>query len=82
MVVLEKSMKPSVALITQTIDGRQMGTALVARKCVEVLLKHRDEFDLTFVHYEKSDDPIYGHGIREIVVPQLRFRLLNRRFSG
>jgi len=73
-------MKPKVALITQTIDGRQMGTALVARKCVEVLLKHRDEFELTFIHYEACDDPIYGHGVHEVVVPELRLPFLNRRF--
>ena len=73
-------MKPKVALITQTIDGRQMGTALVARKCVEVLLRHRDEFELTFIHYEACDDPIYGHGVHEVVVPELRLPFLNRRF--
>jgi glycosyltransferase involved in cell wall biosynthesis len=72
--------KIRVALITSTIDGRRaMGTAVVARKWIEALLAHRDEFDLTFLHYETSDDPIYQEGVREIIFPQLRPRVLNRR---
>ena len=58
--------KIRVALLTQTIDGRlAAGTALVARKYIEALLSRPDEFELTFVHYEKSDDPIYRRGVRE-----------------
>ena len=72
--------KIRVALLTQTIDGRSAaGTALGARKCVEVLLQHRDEFELTFIHYEPCDDPIYRQGVREIIFPRFRFRFFNRR---
>src|SRR3989338_8438771 len=54
-----------VGLMTYAIDGRQAkGTAVVARKSVEPLLAARTEFELTFIHYETSDDPIYGHGVR------------------
>lgn len=72
--------KIRIALMTSTIDGRTAsGTALVARKCIEALLRQRDAFDLTFIHYEKSDDPIYQHGVKEIILPRLRPDFLNRR---
>lgn len=62
-----------VALMTYAIDNRPAkGTAIVARKCVEQLLRMQDRFELTFIHYEKCDDPIYTHGVREIVLPKLR----------
>src|SRR3989338_5705488 len=73
--------KTRVALLTQTIDGRSAaGTALVARKSIEALLARRDEFELTFIHYEPSDEPIYGHGVREFILSELHPRLFNRRF--
>ncbi len=76
-----KNHKPRIGLLTHTIDGRRAaGTALVERKCIEVLLARRDEFELTFIHYEKSDDPIYGRGVREVILPEFRPRFLNRRF--
>lgn len=69
-----------IALMTHTIDGRAAsGTALVARKCIEALLQEHDEFDITFVHFEKSDESIYHHGVRDIVIPALPGPL-NRRF--
>lgn len=72
--------KIRVALMTHTIDGRRAkGTALVARECVEALLARRDEFDLTFVHYENCDDPIYMHGVREVILPKLGPSIINRR---
>lgn len=61
-----------VALMTYAIDNRPAkGTAIVARKCVEQLLRMQDRYELTFIHYEKCDDPIYTHGVREIVLPRL-----------
>lgn len=72
--------KPRIALMTSTIDGRRAkGTATVARKCVEALLERRNEFDLTFIHYEKTDDLIYHHGVREVIFPRFRWSFLNRR---
>lgn len=72
--------KIRVALMTSTIDGRRAsGTALVARKCVEALLKRRDQFELTFIHYEPDHDEIYQHGVREIVLPKFQLQVLNRR---
>ena len=72
--------KPRIALMTYAIDGRRAkGTAIVARKSVEALLKRRDEFDLTFIHYEKSDDPIYSHGVREVIFPSFTIPFLNFR---
>jgi glycosyltransferase involved in cell wall biosynthesis len=72
--------KIRVALMTYAIDGRPAkGTAVVARKCTEVLLEARDRFELTFIHFDRSDDPIYGHGVREVVLPEIYPRFLNRR---
>ena len=66
--------------MTSTIDGRKAsGTAIVARKSVEALLKRQDEFELTFIHYEKTDDPIYEHGVREIILPNFWPAFINRR---
>lgn len=72
--------KPRIALMTYAIDNRPAkGTAIVARKCAEELLKRRGEYDLTFVHYERADDPIYEHGVPEVIMPTFRFKLLNKR---
>lgn len=69
-----------VALMTYAIDNRPAkGTAIVARKCVEELLRSQNEFDLTFIHYEKCDDPIYAHGVKEIIMPTFAWSFLNRR---
>ena len=66
--------------MTSTIDGRTAaGTAVVARKTVESLLAHQERFELAYIHYEKCDDPIYMHGVRDIVIPEIRIRLLNKR---
>lgn len=66
--------------MTSTIDGRAAaGTAMVARKTVESLLFHQDEFELAYIHYETSDDPIYAHGVRDIVVPHIPIPIFDRR---
>jgi glycosyltransferase involved in cell wall biosynthesis len=71
--------KIRIALLTSTIDGRRAsGTALVARKCVEALLARQTEFDITLLHYELADDPIYQAGAREVLMPRLPWPL-NRR---
>lgn len=67
--------------MTYAIDGRKAkGTALVARKSVEALISRKEDFDITLIHYEKSDDPIYSQGIREIIFPTFKWKFLNRRF--
>ncbi len=69
--------KKTIALMTYAIDGRQAkGTALYARKLTEGLLReYGDEFEFTLVHYEKSDDPIYRMGAKEILFPHLAWNL-------
>lgn len=72
--------KIRVALLTYTIDGRlAKGTAIVARKCAEYLMARPDEFDVTLLHFEKSDDMVYTHGGREVIFPSFRWSFLNRR---
>lgn len=66
--------------MTYAVDNRPAkGTAIVARKTVEELLKMRDRYDLTFIHYDGCDDPIYGHGVPEVLFPTLKPNLLNKR---
>ena len=73
--------KVRIALMTHTIDGRSAsGTALVATKCIEALLARQDEFELTFVHFERSNEDIYQQGIREVIFPTFRIHFFNRRF--
>lgn len=73
--------KPKIALMTYAIDGRMAkGTAIVARKNVEELTKYKDQFDLTFIHFDKIEDPIYTHGIREVIFPTFKWKIFNRRF--
>ena len=79
--MIEGGEKIRVGLMTYAIDGRKAkGTAVVARKSVEALLRARDRFDLTFLHFEKSDDWVYQHGVREVIFPTFRWRIFNHRF--
>lgn len=72
--------KIRVALLTYAVDGQKaQGTAIVARKSVEAFARHRDEFDVTLLHYDPSDDPIYTLGFREVLFPTFRIKFLNRR---
>ena len=69
-----------VALMTHTLDNRRgMGTATVARKTAEYLL-HDGRFDVTLVHYDQTDDPLY-RGAREIMMPQLFKLPFGTRFA-
>ncbi len=73
--------KICIALMTHTIDGRSAsGTAVVATKCIEALLARPEEFELTFIHFERSDEEIYKHGVREEILPAFRIGFFNRRF--
>jgi ubiquinone/menaquinone biosynthesis C-methylase UbiE len=73
--------KPKVGFMTYAIDNRKgKGTALVGIKTVEGFLKHRDEFELVFLHYEKAEEEIYKHGVREIIFPTLPWPFNRRSF--
>ncbi len=66
--------------MTYAVDNRPAkGTAIVARKWTEALIAAQDQFDLTFVHYEKCDDPIYHHGVKEVIFPEFKWKFFNRR---
>lgn len=72
--------KQRVALLTYAIDNRPAkGTAIVARKYTEALLERPNEFEVTLLHYEPCQDPIYTHGAREVIFPTFRWSVLNRR---
>lgn len=64
--------KIRVALMAYAMDGRPAkGSALYARRIVEQLLQ-RPELDVTLVHYERNDDPIYRRAT-EVVMPRVKF---------
>jgi glycosyltransferase involved in cell wall biosynthesis len=63
--------KIRVAIMSYAMDNRRgKGTAVYTRKLVENLLED-ERFDLTLVHYESVDDPLYSRA-HEIVMPLLR----------
>lgn len=64
--------KPRIALVTSVIDNRTArGTALVARRLLEGLIPYADEFDITLIHHEHTNDPVYQH-YQEQTIPHLR----------
>lgn len=66
--------KLKVALMTYAMDNRQgKGTALYARKLTERFVND-DRLDVTLVHYEHVDDPLYTKA-HEIIMPRLRLPL-------
>ncbi|MEK7106900.1 MAG: glycosyltransferase, partial [Patescibacteria group bacterium] len=69
--------KLKVALMSYAMDNRQgKGTALYARKLTERLLSD-DRLQVTLVHYEHVDDPLYEKA-EEIIMPRLRLPIATR----
>lgn len=64
--------KPRIAIDTTMIDGRYAkGTAILARKEIEGLVKYRDEFDFTLVHkFSQPEDSLYKN-FNEIIIPRI-----------
>lgn len=59
----------SVAVMSYAMDGRlAKGTALYTRKLIERLVED-PELDITLVHYEHVDDPLYQKA-KEIIMPR------------
>lgn len=72
--------RPKIALMTYAFDGRPAkGTALYARKLTERLVADPG-LDVTLVHYERSDDPLYRRA-REVLMPRVRLPLGSRFVS-
>lgn len=62
-----------IGLVTSCIDHRSArGTALVARRFLERLSSHTDEFEFTFIHASRTNDPIY-QSYKEFVYPAIPF---------
>ncbi len=63
--------------MSHVMDNRAgKGTALYTRRLIEELLKN-DRLEITLVHYEKTDDPLYTKA-REILIPRLRLPFATR----
>jgi len=78
---MQKSVKNhqiKLALVTSVIDNRSgRGTALVARELLSRILLRTDLFDITLIHHEPSEDPIYTTH-RTLLIPHLP-KLLDRQ---
>ncbi|MEK7069107.1 MAG: glycosyltransferase family 1 protein [Patescibacteria group bacterium] len=71
------SSRIKVAFMSHVMDNRAgKGTALYTRRLIEELLKN-DRLEITLVHYEKTDDPLYKKA-REILIPRLRLPFATR----
>ncbi|MDP3645509.1 MAG: glycosyltransferase family 1 protein [bacterium] len=76
--VTEKK-KIRVALMSYAMDGRQAkGSALSTHRLVERLVRNLD-LEVTLVHFDKSDDPLYKEA-REIIMPQFKLPVATRFF--
>lgn len=64
--------KLRIAIDTTMIDGRfAKGTAILARKEIEGLVKYKDEFEFTLVHKYKQDGVKLYENFNEIVIPRI-----------
>lgn len=69
--------KIKVALMSHPMDNRKgKGTAIYTHKLIEALLKD-ERLDITLVHYDASDDPLYKKA-REIRIPYLKLPFATR----
>lgn len=63
--------KIKIALMSYAMDKRKAkGTALYARQLITNILDD-SRFEFYLVHYEKSDDPLYGRA-KEIIMPKIK----------
>jgi glycosyltransferase involved in cell wall biosynthesis len=63
--------KPRIAVFTKPLDNWKSGSGHHLQEMMNAVLDLAgDRFDFTFVHYKPSENPIYGRGIRELIVPR------------
>ncbi|MEM7452750.1 MAG: glycosyltransferase family 1 protein [Planctomycetota bacterium] len=65
--------KPRLGIFTRPIDQGRSGSGKHADRLLTEFIRINDTFDLFFIHYEKSDHPIYEHGT-EILIPRNPFK--------
>lgn len=72
--------KIKIALMSYAMDNRpNKGTAIYTRKLIENLLDD-ERLDITLVHFEKVNDPLYERA-HEIIMPSLKLPRGNQFFS-
>jgi len=65
--------------MSYVMDGRRgKGSSLSAHRLIERLVKNPD-LDVTLVHFDPSDDPLYKE-VREIIMPQFKLPVATRFF--
>lgn len=79
---MPEKQKMKVAVFTDTMDRRAMGTALYTRKLVEHLasLQEKEHFELFLVHSRQVDDALY-QAAREILMPRIKLPKFSRFLS-
>lgn len=58
-----------IGIFTRPIDQGTSGSGHYLKEIVEHLLVQNHEFDITFIHYQKNDKPIYK-GQKELIIPR------------
>ena len=71
-----------VAVMTDTMDRSAMGTAVYTKKLIDELIPlfKKEGAELTLVHSEKNDNPVY-HEVREFILPHIRIPKLSKILS-
>lgn len=63
--------KPRIGIMSSVIDNRKArGTALVGLRYLEHLASLSKSYDITLIHYEPCDNPVYS-SFKEILIPTL-----------
>lgn len=65
--------KKKIGIFTRPIDQGTSGSGHYLREIVEHLLKQNNDFDITFIHYEKNDKDIYK-GQNQLIIPRNPFK--------
>ena len=69
----KKSTKPRIGIFTKPIDQGRSGSGKHSDRLLTEFVKINDDFDLFFIHYQKSSHPIYSHGT-DVIIPRNPFR--------
>lgn len=63
--------KPRIGIITTYMDGRQAkGTAIYIKNLIKGVTAHRNTFDISLIHRNRSEDALYQSFI-EVLMPQI-----------
>ena len=65
--------RKKIGIFTRPIDQGTSGSGHYLKEIVAHLLKQNKDFDITLIHYQKNDKPIYN-GVKELIIPRNPFK--------